>query len=281
MKNIELLLEKTLKEDITSESDAQAVCLLAGTRQMYEASGSSVYLEFFMHKMEQIVCGDGSISMPQQKPKDRKMQCTGMGRELLWMYAYSGNEKYKKAADWEIVSVREQTRGLLQKYSGEDSMLLYLTQPFYMEYETKYHNKAEYKTIVELLSVAGRCMAAGEGAGWYLMALADVIGCMSMEIYEHYRFLEEILKKNVRRLIKDSDSLPKDEDHDLGILLGTAVLKACSQKNLNLEKYAQAGLSLIGERMNALDFVKRKKTVGLLMMAYAQFLRFGGGHVSA
>ena len=120
MKNIESLLEKTLKEDITSESDAQAVCLLAGSRQMYEASGSSVYLDFFMHKMEQIVCGDGSIFVLRQKPEDRKMQCTGMGRELLWMYAYSGNEKYKKAADWEIVSVREQTRGLLQKYSGED-----------------------------------------------------------------------------------------------------------------------------------------------------------------
>lgn len=305
---------------------------------MYEASGSSIYQDFFMQRMEHIVSGDGSIFIqePERQPGDRKIQITGMGRELLYMYALSGKEKYKKAIDHEIVSVRELSGEILSGRSkeraadfcktcsegnaavhdrgqkpeehaavhdrgqelkehaaayaggyGEETFgmsfgrQLYLTQPFYMEYETKYHNKAEYKMIVQLLSAIGQDVKADKDTGWYLMALTDVIGCMSIEIYEHYRFLEENLKRNVRRLIQDRDSLPKGGEHDFGMMLGTVILKACSQKNLNPEKYADAGLALVRERMNVLDFVKRKESVGLLMMAYAQLLQFGGGHAPA
>ncbi len=212
-------------------------------------------------------------------------------------------------------------------YEGEYKVLLE------MEYETKYHNKAEYKDIVKILAIGGlkqkdasnlgaiegqklssnaaegqeldsnaieeqnpnvltgqelnpnayswQDAASVKDAGWYLMALADVIGCMSIEIYEHYRFLEENLKRNVRQYIQDRNSLWEAGKNDFGTMLGYVILKACSQKNLNPEKYGEIGQELVTERMDALDFVKRKESAGLLMMAYAQLLRFKGGHMPA
>lgn len=268
--------------------------MLTGSRQLYEASGDDIYLDFFMRSMENIVREDGSISMQgmenalredgsvsmrhqEQKPGDRKIQSIGMGREFIWMYEYSRIEKYKAAVERQIASVKELCRKLSEE-DLKDGRLLYLTQPFYMEYETKYHNKAEYKDIVKILSIGGQKQ---KDALWYLMALADVIGCMSIEIYEHYRFLEENLKRNVRQYIQDRDSLREAGKNDFGTMLGYVILKACSQKNLNPEKYGEIGQELVTERMDALDFVKRKESAGLLMMAYAQLLRFKGGHMPA
>ncbi len=77
-------------------------------------------------------------------------------------------------------------------YSGcvEDSSrnisgsVMFAVYPFYMEYETRYHNKAEYAQIVrQLLTLAPSEQTDMEQTGWYLMAVIDVIDSMSREIF--------------------------------------------------------------------------------------------------
>lgn len=46
---------------------------------------------------------------------------------------------------------------------------LYEVLPFYMEYETRYHNKAGYNDIVNQLTE----MRSGKDAIWYVMALIE------------------------------------------------------------------------------------------------------------
>ena len=78
---------------------------------------------------------------------------------------------------------------------------MFSVYPFYMEYETRYHNKAEYAQIVrQLLALAPSEQADMEQKGWYLMAVIDVIDSMSREIFEHYKSLEEIFKKTIRNI---------------------------------------------------------------------------------
>lgn len=250
--------------------------MLEGCRQLYEAAGSGAYKEFFLHKMEAVVRNDGSISIQNQESENHAIHTPGLGKSLFWMYEHSEDEKYKQAIEKQIALVKGRYKEPLLPYMFT-GRALYLTQPFYMEYETKCHNKAEYKDIVKFLAKDRKLETVFDlDTAWYLMALADVLGCMSIEIYEHYRFLEENLKRIIRQFAGSKDSLPDRGKPDFAIMLGYAVLKACNQKNLNPEKYGSIGEELIESVIDSRDSMDSKETVGLLLMAYAQLLLFRG-----
>lgn len=287
MRDIELLFKKFLAESVSSEICQQDdVYMLEGCRQLYEAAGDRTYKDFLLQRIEKTVDHEGSISINKQESENCKFESAGAGRLLFWVHSYSGEEKYQKAIEKQIALVKNQYQDVSTPQKT-DGRTLYLTQPFYMEYETKCHNKAEYKDIVKLLAGAFDIDQIGvetdkisedalEDIGWYLMALTDVIGCMSMEIYEHYRFLEEKLKRTIRLFTSSADSLPGSGKSDFCIMMGYVILKACNQKNLNAEKYGSIGGGLVENAVSSWNPTDSKKTVGLLMMAYAQLLLFRG-----
>lgn len=257
---IELEFQNFLKDNLSSTGPCglKECLLLDGCRQLYEATGAGVYRELFVHRMERIVGSDGSLSLGDSAHG-------ALGRNLFWMAEHTGEEKYMAAIDKQIAHVKESSAELAGETKA-DGRWLYLTQPFYMEYETKRHNKAEYKDIVRLMDfgVADWLRQPGDGkkqAGWLLMALVDVLGCMSMEIYEHYRELEENFKNIIRQLAGG------------GTMAGYAILKACRQKNLNAERYGGIGKKLLDHTTGSLDF-KDCEEAGVRMMAYAQLLAF-------
>jgi len=81
--------------------------------------------------------------------------------------------------------------------------VMYAVYPFYMEYETRYHNKAEYAKIVrQLLALAPSEQTDMERTGWYLMTVIDVIDSMSREIFRNITNLsKEIFKKTIRNIL--------------------------------------------------------------------------------
>lgn len=150
---------------------------------------------------------------------------------------------------------------------------LYRIYTFYMEYETKYHNKAEYGIIVEqlrMLKVPDEHWTTE--LGWYLMTLIDVMDHMSQEIFEHYKSLEEIFKTTIRTVLKENWKANFESKECA--MVGYAVVKACRLHVLNSEKYAQVGLSMIDGMIDELNGTNDTEMTGVVMMAYAESMNF-------
>ena len=98
--------------------------------------------------------------------------------------------------------------------------------------------------------------------GWYLMALIDVIGTMSEEIYEHYRTLGDLFKELVKGILPCKDAEPG--------MFGYAICKACRIGVLNREKYAAEGIKLVELCYRQMDDESNNENMGICMMAYAQ-----------
>lgn len=183
------------------------------------------------------------------------------------LYEQTGDEKYREKIeqykDWlKSCPVEEQRRQIPWNE-------LYQMYTFYMEYETGYHNKAEYGIIVEQLQMLRVSTDHWTSElGWYLMTLIDVMDHMSQEIFEHYKSLEEIFKTTIRTVLKEN----RETDFEIKerAMLGYVILKACRLHVLNSEKYAPAGLSMIDGIINERIETKNTELAGIAMMAYAE-----------
>lgn len=183
------------------------------------------------------------------------------------LYEQTGEEKYREEIeqykDWlKSCLVEEQRRQIPWNE-------LYRIYTFYMEYETKYHNKAEYGIIVEQLQMLRVPTEHWTSElGWYLMTLIDVMDHMSQEIFEHYKSLEEIFKTTIRTVLKEN--WETDFEKKERVMLGYVILKACRLHVLNSEKYAPAGLSMIDGIINEWVETKDTEMTAIVMMAYAE-----------
>ena len=112
---------------------------------------------------------------------------------------------------------------------------LYMAQPFYMDYETRFHGKENYNDIINQFENVRKYLFNEEkglyyhgfdesrlqpwadkttglsqnfwlrSMGWYLMALVDTMSLMSKEIFEHYKTLEGLLKEAVKGMLPYQD----------------------------------------------------------------------------
>lgn len=196
------------------------------------------------------------------------------------LYERTGDEKYREKIeqykDW-LKSCSYTRNGVFE--SGEEQQkkipwnVLYRMYTFYMEYETKYHNKAEYGIIVEqlrMLQVPTEQWTTE--LGWYLMTLIDVMDHMSQEIFEHYKSLEEIFKTTIRTVLKENWKANFESKERA--MVGYAVVKACRLHVLNSEKYAPVGLSMIDGIIDELNGTNDTEMTGVVMMAYAESMNF-------
>lgn len=109
---------------------------------------------------------------------------------------------------------------------------LYMAQPFYMAYESKYNNLKGYKDIFtqfvtvdkkmkdEKTGLSYHCYDSskamfwcdkktglsknfwGRAMGWYVMALIDVVEAMDEQMFYEYKTLMEMFKASIDALIK-------------------------------------------------------------------------------
>lgn len=136
-------------------------------------------------------------------------RCPPVWQVRIFLYDQTGEEQYRtwieRNAEWLKNSPQSENGvfGCVEDSSRNISgSVMFAVYPFYMEYETRYHNKAEYAQIVrQLLTLAPSEQTDMEQTGWYLMTVIDVIDSMSREIFEHYKSLEEIFKKTIRNIL--------------------------------------------------------------------------------
>lgn len=239
--------------------------LLNGCRQMYAATQDEKYQKFILQYVEKM-------------PEEWENTCSkadmtkkiNVGRALLFAYEKTGEEKYKEYIEGikdDLMGLSRTAEGSLCEEGDHKKLMtgqhLYEVLPFYMEYETKYHNKAGYNDIVNQLTE----MKSGKDAIWYVMALIDVLDHMSIEIFEHYKSLQEIFKKTIKCIPLGGDAKMQK------VCMGYAILKACNIGILNLEKYLETGQTLIDGAIDEPFDQKDDVAMGIMMMAYAQFIQ--------
>ena len=93
------------------------------------------------------------------------------GRYVFFLYDQTGEEQYRtwieRNAEWLKNSPQSENGvfGCVEDSSRNISgSVMFAVYPFYMEYETRYHNKAEYAQIVRQLLTPGTVGADGYGA---------------------------------------------------------------------------------------------------------------------
>ena len=211
-------------------------CMILALLETYRATGEKKYYDFADAFIDHRVKEDGTIM--GYSVEEYNIDSVNAGKTLFALYEMNGKEKYRKAIDLIYSQVRNQPRTAdgnfwHKKIYPNQVWLdgLYMGQPFYMEYETKFNNKKNYSDIFSQFKNVVKYMrdeqtglyyhgydASREvfwcdketglsqnfwlrALGWYSMALLDTLD--KCEPGEEYAAEHEELKKTFVQLMDD------------------------------------------------------------------------------
>lgn len=184
-------------------------CMLTALVEMEGLTGDQRYFDFVKSVADHFVGEDGSIRT--FKPEAHNLDDINEGRVLFALYQRTGEEKYRKAADFLRQRLAEQPR------TGEGNFWhkaiypnqvwldgIYMAQPFYALYE-KHFGRGDYSdTVGQIKNVRAKMFSEGKGLyfhgydasktafwadsatgcsqnfwlrslGWFAVALADLL----------------------------------------------------------------------------------------------------------
>ncbi len=214
-------------------------CMILALLEIYQATGEEKYYEFADAFINHRVKEDGSIE--GYSVEEYNIDNVNAGKTLFSLYEINGKEKYRKAIELIYSQVQTQPRtpegNFWHKKIYPNQVWLdgmYMGQPFYMEYETKFNNKNNYadifgqfKVVVEKLRDPKTGLyyhgydASKEifwcdketglsenfwlrALGWYSMSLLDTLAkCEPGEEFkEEYEWLKGVFKDYVDSMLK-------------------------------------------------------------------------------
>lgn len=267
-------------KDGTVERNYADSSILVSVKQMYDALGDEKYFSIIDECLKHFVMEDGSIEKEYADKFDSdSVNCCKL---LFFMYDKTGEEKYRKA----IENVMDWLREHSEKLSPEQVSMeeLYMVQPFYMEYETRYDKKAKYSDIIKQFENADNQIKSGENdidqIGLYFVSLIDALSGMSFEIYEKYRKIQDMFKAALTTLIKSCDKengtyYGKSAGNTENAMIAYAIIKACRMGIILKEKYAPVGMEMVESLLeNKLDAIfNDARAVGPFISAYGQYMQ--------
>ena len=203
-------------------------CMIKAILEMYSITGKEKYRDFAESYISHRVQEDGSIS--GYNPEKFNIDDVNAGKTLFELYDLTGKEKYRKAIELIYSQVKRQPRTREGNFWHKliypaqvwlDGM--YMGQPFYMEYETRFNDKKNYDDIFhQFFNVVDKCRDEKTGLyyhaydcsremfwcdkvtglsqnfwlralGWYAMALLDTLDkCDESVCQENYNKLKEV-----------------------------------------------------------------------------------------
>lgn len=216
-------------------------CILLAAIQLYQATGKKLYRDYVVTYLNAYVNDDGSINT--YNLDEFNLDNIAPGRALIFAYEQTGEEKYLMAAKVLLIQIGQQPRtesGNFWHKKIYDNQVwldgLYMAQPFYMAFDTKFGKKEKYPDIVKQFGQVREHMYDSKAklyyhgwdetesifwankpggcsknfwlrsAAWYQMAIIDTMEEMSMAIYEHYRSLGDVFKESLIGLLQYQDS---------------------------------------------------------------------------
>jgi unsaturated rhamnogalacturonyl hydrolase len=215
-------------------------CMMTSLLELYKETNKKEYFDFVKKYIDYFVKEDGTIETYDYKKYSTDDMCES--RVLFDLYKITGEEKYKKA----IENTYIQIEGHPRTYEGNfwHKLIypnqvwldgLFMTQVFYMRYETEMNSMAHYNDIRHQYEIVRKRMFSDKyqlyyhgydaskkmfwadketglsknfwlrSIGWYLVSLADILGYMNMQIYEDYRFYGDLLKEAIDGILKYQD----------------------------------------------------------------------------
>ncbi|MDD3367637.1 MAG: glycoside hydrolase family 88 protein [Lachnospiraceae bacterium] len=211
-------------------------CVLMGCKQMYEVTGDEKFYEYLIHYLRSRITEDGNI--PSFSTEQFSIDSYNCGKVLFYAYEKEKDERYKKALDFHMDMISKHPRCQCGNFWHKEIYPnqiwldgLYMAQPLYMEYETKYNKDAHYNDILSQFRNVRKYLFQPEkglfyhaydeariqpwadkvtgcsqnfwsrAEGWWLMALVDTIEAMSPEIYEQYRELINLYKEAIQGIL--------------------------------------------------------------------------------
>lgn len=217
-------------------------CMIIATLEMHKITGDERYLEFADSFIDYYVNDDGSIKTYSEE--EYNIDHINEGKVLYKLYDRTGKEKYRKAIDTLYNQLQNHPRtdegNFWHKKIYPNQVWLdglYMAQPFYMEYETRFNGLKGYKDIFSQFtnvekkmkdSVTGLSYHAydaskemfwcnketglspnfwGRAMGWYVMALIDTVEAMDEQMFYEYKYLQDMFKDAIDALVRvQSDS---------------------------------------------------------------------------
>lgn len=211
-------------------------CMILAMLEIYQVTGEKEYYDFADAFIDYRVAEDGTIA--GYHVEEYNIDSVNAGKTLFALYALNGKEKYRKAIDLIYSQIQTQPRteegNFWHKKIYPNQVWLdglYMGQPFYMEYETKFNGKKNYQDIFDQFSNVVKHMRdektglyyhvydASKKAfwcdkqtglsrnfwlraiGWYSMALLDTLS--KCEPGEEYQEEYDNLKKVFVQLMQD------------------------------------------------------------------------------
>lgn len=127
-------------------------CMILALLEIYAATGEKKYYDFADAFIDHRVREDGSIA--GYSVEEYNLDNINAGKTLFLLYGLNGKEKYRRAIELIYSQVQNQPRtaegNFWHKKIYPNQVWLdgmYMAQPFYMEYETKLHDRQNYKDI--------------------------------------------------------------------------------------------------------------------------------------
>ncbi len=215
-------------------------CILTAAIQLYEATGNQCFRDFVVEYMNLYIDHEGGIGF--YKREDFNLDNIAPGRAVLFAYEQTGEEKYKKAAEILLSQLMEQPRITAgnfwhKKIYPNQVWLdgLFMAQPFYMAYNTRYGGKDRYVDICGQFELGREKMFNREkglfyhgydesrsifwadsetgcsanfwlrAIAWFLIATVDTMEEMDGRVYDHFRQLSDIYKEGIAGILGHRD----------------------------------------------------------------------------
>lgn len=213
---------------------------LVGMDAAWYATANGDYFRYIQQCVDRFVDDDGTIKT--YKGSEFTLDNIQMGRQLLLLYAVTGQKKYFTAATTLYDQLKHQPRtaegGFWHKQRYPNQMWLdglYMAEPFYAEYAATFHHPEDFDDIVhqfQLIDEHARDPKTGlyfhawdsskqqkwanpqtgdsailwsRAMGWYAMALVDTLDYLPAE-YPGRAKLISILNRFAKGIIATQDS---------------------------------------------------------------------------
>ncbi len=273
-------------------------CMITAILSLYEMTQDQKYLDFADSFIGWFVQEDGSVKT--YSTEEYNLDNINPFKNLFKLYDLTGKEKYRKAMD----IARSQLETMPRTKAGNfwhkniypyqvwlDGM--YMAQPFYMEYETRYNQMKgcldsfrQFKNVHELMKdpVTGLYYHGYDESreiywadkdtglspnfwlralGWFIVALVDTAQSMDESMYYEMRYLQSMLKDLADALIPFQDESgmfyqvvdKKDDPRNYLETSGTALIAYALLKGVRLG-YLPERFAEVG--MKAFDGITEK-----------------------
>ncbi|MGN0298164.1 MAG: glycoside hydrolase family 105 protein [Lachnospiraceae bacterium] len=127
-------------------------CMIKAILEMYAITKDEKYFQFADSFIDAKVYEDGTID--GYSVEEKNIDNVNAGKTLFELYDLTGKEKYRKAIDLVYSQIKLMPRTAEGNFWHKDIYPnqvwldgLYMCQPFYMEYETRFNDKKNYADI--------------------------------------------------------------------------------------------------------------------------------------